>query len=114
MPGFSSTETVTCWRAWVPLLLIESHFLVDDQDFVHPGFKVWIAAFQIVALLMGLYWMRFENALNGGFSGLAQGGMPGLRARVDEHVGLRPIRTRLRRRSHARSVCCRPDARPRL
>jgi len=61
------------------LLLIESHLLVDDQDFMHPDFKVWIPAFQGVALLLGLYRMRFENALNGGFSGLAQGGMPGPR-----------------------------------
>jgi hypothetical protein len=38
---------------------------------MHPDFKVWIPAFQVVALLMGLHRMRFENALNGGFSGLA-------------------------------------------
>ncbi len=54
------------------LSLIESHFLVDDQDFMHPGLKVWITALQVVTLLMGLDRMRFEDALNGGFSGLAQ------------------------------------------
>jgi hypothetical protein len=38
---------------------------------MHPGLKVCIPAFQVVTLLMGLDRMRFEDALNSGFSGLA-------------------------------------------
>ncbi len=75
MPGFSSTETVTCCSLGA-LSLIESHFLVDDQDFMHPGLKVWIAALQVVTLLMGLDRMRFEDALNGGLAAWPSEGCP--------------------------------------
>lgn len=78
-PGFSSTETVITLRG--PSrddrrnLVLDHHFLVNQQHFIHLALKFRIPPFQVILHFMRLQLLLVQNPLHSGFGGPSQAGV---------------------------------------